>query len=95
MTRSELTELIGRNHHELSAADIKAAVDCIIDTLNAAIARGERIEIRGFGAFTVHTLAERQARNPKTGDKVLVPSRRKLHFKPGKELKEKINSVSV
>ena len=91
MNRSELTSFIARHHHDLPAADIELAVNLIINTLSEAIARDERIEVRGFGAFSLHHLKPRIGRNPKTGEPVTLPARRSIHFKPGKELKESVN----
>lgn len=91
MTRSELTTFIARRHHDLPAADIELAVNLIIKTMSEAIARDERIEVRGFGAFSLNHLKPRIGRNPKTGEPVTLPARRSIHFKPGKELKESVN----
>ena len=91
MTRSELTTFIARRHYDLPAADIELAVNLIIKTMSEAIARDERIEVRGFGAFSLHHLKPRISRNPKTGEPVTLPARRSIHFKPGKELKESVN----
>ena len=91
MTRSELITFIARRHRDLPAADIELAVNLIIKTISEALARDERIEVRGFGAFSLHHLKPRIGRNPKTGESVAQPSRRSIHFKPGKELKEAVN----
>jgi integration host factor subunit beta len=91
MTRSELTSFIARRHHDLPFADIELAVDLIIKTMSEALARDERIEVRGFGSFSLHHLKPRIGRNPKTGESVALPARRSIHFKPGKELRESVN----
>jgi integration host factor subunit beta len=91
MTRSELITFIARRRHDLPAADIELAVSLIIKTISEALARDERIEVRGFGAFSLHHLKPRIGRNPKTGESVALPSRRSIHFKLGKELREAVN----
>jgi integration host factor subunit beta len=91
MTKSELISLVARRHHQLPAADIELAVNLIIKTMSDALARDERIEVRGFGSFSVHHLKPRISRNPKTGEPVSLAARRNIHFKPGKELKESVN----
>ena len=67
------------------------AVDAVFDAMRLSLQRGERIELRGFGSFRVRRRRSRLGRNPKTGDRVDVPSKRIPYFKPGKELKELIN----
>jgi integration host factor subunit beta len=69
------------------------AVTTILQAMGSAIARGHRIEIRGFGAFSVNRQAPRMGRNPRNGDSVAVPERHVIHFKPGKELREKVNAA--
>ena len=93
MTRSELITFIARRHNELPARDIELAVSLLIQTISEALANGERIEVRGFGAFSIRELKPRMSRNPKTGEAVALGSRRSIHFKPGKELKEGVNNV--
>ena len=91
MTRSELITFIERRHNELPTHDIELAVNLLIQTISEALANGERIEVRGFGAFSIRELKPRIGRNPKTGAAVALGSRRSIHFKPGKELKESVN----
>lgn len=91
MNRSELNSFIARRHYDLPAADIELAVNLIIKTLSESLARDERIEVRGFGSFSVHHLKPRISRNPKTGEPVSLAARRSIHFKLGKELKESVN----
>jgi integration host factor subunit beta len=93
MTKSELISFVARRHHQLPAADMELAVNLIITTLSEALANADRIEVRGFGAFSLHHIKPRIGRNPKTGESVKVPGRRSIHFKPGKELKESVNNV--
>lgn len=91
MTKSELINLITRRQQSIPEKDIELAVNLILETLTEALATDQRIEIRGFGAFTIHHRKPIIARNPKTGEPVTLPSRRAVHFKPGKELKANID----
>nr|WP_306824167.1 HU family DNA-binding protein [Acidithiobacillus ferrooxidans] len=75
---------------DLPRQDIHQAVDQILAYIGETIADGNRVEVRGFGVFSHHDLAARQGRNPRTGESVLVPSKRTIHFKPGKELREMV-----
>ena len=94
MTKSELIERIAATQSQLSAKDVELAVKTMIEQMSQALARGHRIEIRGFGSFSLHYRAPRIGRNPKTGDRVEVPPKRIPYFKPGKELKELLNRDS-
>ena len=76
---------------DLPRQDIHQAVDQILAYIGEAVADGNRVEIRGFGVFSYHDLSARQGRNPRTGGSVLVPSKRTIHFKPGKELREMVD----
>ena len=91
MTRSELVEKLARHFQQLNIADTKAATDTIIDALTSALARGDRIEIRGFGSFKLNHRPPRIGRNPKTGVTVPVPAKAAPHFKMGMELLERVN----
>ncbi len=91
MTKSELIEVITKNQHHLRQADVEEAVKCIIEQMSEALASGERIEIRGFGSFSLHYRPPRQGRNPKTGETVALAGKYVPHFKPGKELRERVN----
>ena len=71
----------------------RLAVTTLLEAMGTAIARGHRIEIRGFGVFSVKQQAPRMGRNPRNGDSVAVPERRVAHFRPGKELREKVNAA--
>jgi integration host factor subunit beta len=91
MTKSELIEKIAAVQSQLSAKDVELAVKMILDNMTVALAEGERIEIRGFGSFSLHFRAARLGRNPKTGEKVDLSGKYVPHFKPGKELRERVN----
>lgn len=92
MTKSELIERISSRHPQLSAKDIETAVKTILDSMASALSQGERIEIRGFGSFSLHFREPRTGRNPKTGKSVTLRGKYVPHFKPGKELREQVNS---
>ncbi|MFT5594213.1 MAG: integration host factor subunit beta [Oceanicoccus sp.] len=91
MTKSELIERITDKHPELSTKDIELAVKTILDTMSQALSQGDRIEIRGFGSFSLHFRNPRVGRNPKTGESVHLKGKYVPHFKPGKELREQVN----
>ncbi len=91
MTKSELIERITERHPELSGKDIELAVKTILDTMSQALSQGDRIEIRGFGSFSLHFRNPRVGRNPKTGESVSLKGKYVPHFKPGKELREQVN----
>ncbi len=91
MTRSELiAELAGANPH-LTSRDVELIVSTIFDEVTAALARGERVELRGFGAFTIKQRDARTGRNPRTGEPVAVDEKVVPFFKAGKELRERVN----
>ena len=92
MTRSELMAKITRNNPHLTPAEVDAAVRCILEGMEEALANGRRIEVRGFGVFTVRHQRERRARNPRTGGSVSVDGKYRIHFKPGKELRDRVNA---
>ena len=91
MTKSELIEHIATVQTQLSARDLELAVKMMLDHMAKALAAGERIEIRGFGSFSLHYRAPRVGRNPKTGEEVELAGKYVPHFKPGKELRERVN----
>lgn len=91
MTKSELIERISAGQPQLSAKDVELAVKMILDHMTKTLAEGERIEIRGFGSFTLHFRGPRTGRNPKTGERVDLPGKYVPHFKPGKELRDRVN----
>lgn len=91
MTKSELIERLIDLHPQLSVRDVELAVKTMLDHMTEALAEGERIEIRGFGSFSLHYRAPRMGRNPKTGESVPLPAKYVPHFKPGKELRDQVN----
>ena len=91
MTKSELIDKIAEVQTQLSAKDVELAVKMMLAHMAEALAAGERIEIRGFGSFSLHYRAARLGRNPKTGEKVELEGKYVPHFKPGKELRERVN----
>ena len=92
MTKSELIEQIAMRQPELSAKDVETAVRIILDDMTDALATGGRVEIRGFGSFSLHYRAPRLGRNPKTGESVDLTGKYVPHFKPGKELREQVDA---
>ena len=91
MTRSELIELMASQQNQLTTKDVELASKLMIDHMAESLASGERIEIRGFGSFSLHYREPRKGRNPKTGDAVELEGKHVPHFKPGKELRERVN----
>jgi integration host factor subunit beta len=91
MTKSELIELIAEKQTQLPIKDVELAVKTIIEQMSQMLASGERIEIRGFGSFSLHYREPRQGRNPKTGETVQLAGKYVPHFKPGKEMRERVN----
>ena len=91
MTKSELIELIASRQTQLSAKDVELAVKTILEHMSQTLSTGERIEIRGFGSFSLHYREPRKGRNPKTGNAVQLTGKYVPHFKPGKELRERVN----
>lgn len=93
MTKSELIELIARGQSHLAQKDIELAVKCLIEQMSNALASGDRIEIRGFGSFSLHYRPPRMGRNPKSGEAVALPGKYVPHFKPGKELRDRVDII--
>jgi len=91
MTKSELIEKICARQEQLPAKDVELAIKTILDEMSQVLATGGRIEIRGFGSFSLHYRAPRVGRNPKTGDTVDLTGKYVPHFKPGKDLRERVN----
>jgi integration host factor subunit beta len=91
MTKSELIELIAAKQNHLPAKDVELAVKQVLEIMSDALAQGQRIEIRGFGSFSLHFRPPRQGRNPKTGETVALAGKYVPHFKPGKGLRERVN----
>lgn len=92
MNKSNLIQAVATRLPTLAAKDVEIIVNTIFDSMTESLAKGNRIEIRGFGSFEVRQRNPRQGRNPKTGQKVQVGERRVPFFKVGKELKEKVNN---
>ena len=93
MTKSELIEILVRRQPHLRADDVDLAVKSLLDMMGAALSQDERIEIRGFGSFSLHFRPPRMGRNPKTGAAVALTGKHVPHFKPGKELRERVSDV--
>jgi len=91
MNKSDLVEYLSEQLKTLSKKEVDLIVDTVFNKMTESLSRGERIEIRGFGSFEVRTRDAREGRNPKSGEKVFVDTRRVPFFKVGKELKERIN----
>ena len=91
MTKSELIEILAQKQIQLAYKDVELAVKTMIDHMGTTLANGERIEIRGFGSFSLHYRPPRVGRNPKTGDSVELAAKYVPHFKPGKEMRERVN----
>lgn len=98
MTKSELIALLAEQHFvgvgKLTARDVDDAVNTIINTMSAALAQGNRIEIRGFGSFALNYRPPRIGRNPKSGASVEVPAKYVPHFKAGKEMRERVDAMA-
>ncbi|MGI1677476.1 MAG: integration host factor subunit beta [Cellvibrionaceae bacterium] len=91
MTKSELIEKIADRQDQLPAKDVELAVKLILDYMSDILSSGDRIEIRGFGSFSLHYRAPRVGRNPKTGESVQLEGKHVPHFKPGKEMRDRVN----
>jgi integration host factor subunit beta len=95
MTRSDLVEELAARFSQLTQRDAEYAVKAILDAMNDALARGHRIEIRGFGSFSVTHRAPRMGRNPRSGESVAIPEKRVPHFKPGKALRQAVDQRTI
>ena len=93
MTKSELIEQITLKQPELSAKEVEAAVRILLEQITDTLATGGRVEIRGFGSFSLHYREPRTGRNPKTGEAVDLTGKFVPHFKPGKELREQVDEA--
>lgn len=94
MIKSELIQALKKKLPELQTRDVELAVNCILGQMADAFVQGERIEIRGFGSFNLHHRLARIARNPKTGVAVHSPAKVTIHFKSGKDMKDRVNAGS-
>ena len=91
MTKSELIDRLAEQQKHLHHLDVELGVKTILEQMSASLASGERIEVRGFGSFSLHYRAPRMGRNPKTGEPVALPGKHVPHFKPGKSLRERVD----
>ena len=91
MIRSELLQALARENPELKAEEVERVVDIFFDEISERLAKGGRVELRGFGAFSARARDARQGRNPRTGDTVSVPGKKVPYFKPGKEMRQRLN----
>lgn len=91
MTKSELIDRLVERQTHMSHRDIELAVKLLLDSVSDELSTAGRIEIRGFGSFSVHERPARVGRNPKTGESVQIPKKHVPHFKPGKEMRERVN----
>lgn len=91
MTKSELIDILAQRQKHLTYKDVEFAIKTMIEQMAQTLASGDRIEIRGFGSFSLHYRPPRVGRNPKTGDSVPLAGKYVPHFKPGKELRERVN----
>ena len=91
ITRSELIELLASKFPQLLPKDVELVVKTLLDALTNALVEGKRIELRGVGSFVLHHRPARVGRNPKSGAQVMIPEKKIPHFKPGKELRERVD----
>ncbi|MDN3377489.1 MULTISPECIES: integration host factor subunit beta [unclassified Pseudoalteromonas] len=92
MTKSELIEQLAEQHAHVPVKDVENAVKEILEQMAGSLSSSDRIEIRGFGSFSLHFRSPRTGRNPKTGDTVELDGKHVPHFKPGKELRDRVNA---
>jgi integration host factor beta subunit len=92
MTKSELVERLVSENGLLTRKDSEVVVDIVFDSIRNALETGEKVEIRGFGSFTIRQRAPREARNPKSGELVSIPAKKTPFFKTGKELRDRVNN---
>jgi integration host factor subunit beta len=93
MTRSDLVLALADQFGQLTQRDTEFAVKTILDAMSDALARGHRIEIRGFGSFSINRRPPRLGRNPRNGEQVMIPEKLVPHFKPGKALRESVEAL--
>ena len=92
MTKSGIIDLLARKQSHLSSKDVEWAVKLMLEKMSDSLSNGNRIEVRGFGSFSLHYRGGRKGRNPKTGESVDLSAKYVPHFKPGKELRERVNA---
>ena len=95
MTRSDLVEELAGRFPQLTHRDTEYAVKAILDAMNDALVKGHRIEVRGFGSFSVNRRPPRIGRNPRSGESVEIPEKRVPHFKPGKAFRESVDARTL
>ena len=95
MTKSELIERLADKMRQVPSRDVETSIKEMLEQMAQTLQKGERIEIRGFGSFSLHYRAPRVGRNPKTGETVKLDGKHVPHFKPGKELRERVNETLV
>ena len=93
MTKSELIEQVSLKQDHLSSKDVELSIKLVLNHMIETLAKGKRIEIRGFGSFSLHKRNPRTGRNPKTGESVELGTKYIAHFKPSKEMRERVESV--
>ena len=94
MTKSDLIEILSERQSLLNYRDVELAVKLILEQMSENLSNGDRIEIRGFGSFTLHHRPARVGRNPKSGESVTLDEKYVHHFKPGKELRDRVNNAA-
>jgi integration host factor subunit beta len=92
MVKSELINRIATRQGSLPVKDVELSVNQIVECLSVSLSKGERIEIRGFGSFSLHHRPPRKAHNPKTGERVFTTAKYTPHFKPGKDMRDRVNA---
>ena len=95
MTKSELIEQLSINNEQLNKRESELIINTIFDSIGGELVQGGRVEIRGFGSFTIRSRDAREARNPKSGDVVMIPEKKTPFFKTGKELRERVNNGKI
>ena len=93
MTKSELIEILARRQTQLAYKDVELAVRTLLEHMSGTLSNGDRIEIRGFGSFSLHYRPPRVGRNPKSGEPVSLPAKHVPHFKPGKQMRVRVNNA--
>lgn len=93
MTKSELVDRLVSENHLITRKDSEIVVDIVFDSIRNALRSGEKVEIRGFGSFTIRERGPREARNPKSGELVKIPAKKTPFFKTGKELRDRVNNA--
>ncbi len=92
MTKSEIIDILSRKQSHLSGRDVELSVKILLEQMSDTLSSGNRIEIRGFGSFSLHFRGARRGRNPKTGETVELAPKHVPHFKPGKSLRDRVDA---